>query len=120
LKKHSLLKTTSIIPLVIFSLIFFVPMAKASESGNVDTGDTSMTFSESGNNSDQLDSLKDIAHKKNDANDSSSSPELSLSLNEQLQWFFSVEKPDFADAPYENKDYDNYRATFGFQFILAD
>jgi len=116
--KHSVLKITSIIPLVIFALIFIAPMAKASESGNVDTGNTSMTFNESGNTSDQLDALKDIVHKKNDAITSSPPPELSLSLNEKLQWFFSFENPDFIDDPYENKDYDNYRATFGIHFFL--
>lgn len=94
-------------------------MADASESGNVDTGNTSIIFNEFGNNSDQIDALKDIVHKKNDASTlSSSPPELSLSLNEQLQWFFSFENPDFINDPYENKDYDNYRATFGIHIVL--
>jgi len=120
MKKHNLLKITSIIPLVVFALIFIVPLAEASESGNVDTGNTSMTSHKAANNSDQLDVLDDIGHKKNDATTESSHPEVSLSLNEQLQWFFSFEQPDCIDDPYENKDYSNYRATFGIQFILSD
>lgn len=91
-------------------------MAKASESKNNVTSDTSMIFNESGNHSDQLDTLN--VHKNNDAITSSPRPELSLSLNEKLQWFFSFENPDFIDDPYESKDYDNYRATFGIHIAL--
>ena len=90
-------------------------MAKASESKNNVTSDTSMTF-KSGNHSDKLDALN--VHKNNDAITSSPPPELSLSLNEKLQWFFSFENPDFIDDPYESKDYDNYRATFGIHIAL--
>ena len=116
--KHGLLKIISIVTLIIFTVIFLSPVSQASESKNKVSSDTSMTFNESGNNSDQLDALKETVHKKNDDTTSSSSPELSLSLNEKLQWFFSFENPDFIDDPYENKDYDNYRATFGFHIAL--
>lgn len=95
-------------------------MAKASETENNAASDTKVPFNEAINGSAQNDEAKDILQEENDANTSSSSPELSLSLNEKLQWFFSVEKPDFINDPYENEDYDNYRATFGFQFPLSD
>jgi len=116
--KLSLLKIISIIPLIVFTVLSLSSLAQASESKNKVTSDTSMTFNESGNNSDQLDALKDIVHKKNDAITSSPPPELSLSLNEKLHWFFSFENPDFIDDPYESKDYDNYRATFGIHIAL--
>jgi hypothetical protein len=77
-----------------------------------------MTFNESTNDSEQIDALKDIIHRKTDANKSSSSPDLYISLDEKLQWFFSFEKPDFIDDPYENKDYYNYRTTFGIHIVL--
>ena len=93
-------------------------MAKASESEKNAASDTKMPFNEAINDSEQNDEVKDILQEKNDTNASSSSPELSLSLNEQLQWFFSFENPDFIDDPYENKDYDNYRATFGIHIAL--
>ena len=109
---------TSIISLLIFALIFAAPMAKASQSEDNSTRSTSTVFNEATNTSDQNDEAKDIVQEKDDDIDSPSSPELSLSLNDHLQWFFSVERPDFAVDPYENKDYDNYRATFGFQFAL--
>jgi len=115
--KHDLLRIISIVALIIFTVTFLQPRAQASESKNNVTTDTSMTFNESGNNSDKLNALKDIVHKKNNAI-TSSPPELSLSLNEKLQWFFSFDNPDFIDDPYESKDYDNYRATFGFHIAL--
>ena len=93
-------------------------MAKASRSENDSTNNAPTAFNEAINDPEQNDEGKDIVQERDDAKASSPSPELSLSLNEQLQWFFSVERPDFADDPYENKDYDNYRATFGFQFAL--
>ncbi len=107
---------SSIIPLFIFSLIFIVPMAKASQSENVSTSNTTVAFNEAINDSGQKDEVN--IQETDDVNDSPSSSELSLSLNEKLQWFFSFDKPDFIDDPYENQDYDNYRATFGFQFAL--
>lgn len=118
--KHSLLKITSIIPLVIFALIFIVSMAKASQSENDATSNDPITVNEAINDSEHNDEGKDIVQERVDAKASSPSPGLFLFLNDHLQWFFSVEKPDFINDPYENEDYDNYRATFGFQFPLAE
>jgi len=120
LKIYSLLKISSIITLVIFTLIFIVPTAKASQSENDATRNDPITVNEAINDSEHNDDAKDILQEENNANTSSSSPGLSLFLNDHLQWFFSVEKPDFINDPYENEDYDNYRATFGFQFPLSD
>lgn len=92
-------------------------MAQASESGNDAESNTTMTFHEPSNDSEHINEVQDTIRERSDVNDSSSS-ELSLSLNEKLQWFFSIENPAFINDPYENKDYDNYRATFGIHIVL--
>lgn len=74
--------------------------------------------SESVNDSEQINKVEPILQEEDNANTSPSSSELSLFLNEKLQWFFSVGQPDFIDDPYEIKDYDNYRATFGIHIVL--
>ncbi len=92
-------------------------MAQASESENNVTRDTTMTSNESAFDSEKIDEVQDIIREKNYSNTTSSS-ELCLSLNEKLKWFFSLKKPDFIDDPYENRDYYNYRATFGIHIAL--
>ena len=103
MKNQQVITLSSIISLIVFTIIFLSSMAQASESVN---------------DSEQKNEIETILQDENDANTSPSSSELSLSLNEKLHWFFSVEQPDFIDDPYEIKDYDNYRATFGIHIVL--
>jgi hypothetical protein len=116
LKKHSLSKIYLTISLIIFALIFIVPVAHAAKSEDNAPDNTITAFNETPDHSDQQAELKDPS--ENNGNTPSSAPELCISLSDKLKWFFSFETPDFIDDLYDNRDDFNYRAFVGFHIVL--
>ena len=115
---NKFLKISSIISSVIFILIFIVPLAQATESDDDATGNTITTYNEAPTHSDQQDESKNVDDEKNGGDTSSSSSELSISLNDKLKWFFSFETPDYLNDLYDKRDDFNYRAFIGFHIAI--
>jgi hypothetical protein len=98
-------------------LIFIVPLAQATETEDNATENAITTFNEEPIHTDQHDESRD-AVEKSDGNISSSSPELCISLNDKLKWFFAFETPEYIDDLYDKRDDFNYRAFVGFHIAL--